>query len=433
MLTAISRYGARVIPNTQQVIAELTRQHQLVQGPHIAEFERAFAARLGAPRATAASYGRMAFYYILKALNLPAGSEVIVPALTFWVVPEMARVAGAKIVFADVDPQTFTLTAETFERAITPRTRVVVPTHLWGLPCDMDDLTRIARRHNIIVIEDCAHALGATYRGQPVGTLGDASFFSLQTLKPLNTYGGGIAVVRDPDVAQRVATLAASEPWPDEKQVTKQLLVGRVQRIAIRPRVFTSLLFPVLWSMSWVRARPDVYLWEHIRPLTHLPKTYTERYSNVQAAIGLEGLTHLDEWTKATQANAAEMSRQLQGTRDLQRPFVPSDRTHAFYQYCAYVPNRDRLVRSCIRRGLDIETLHADVCPQLPLFADAKVPAPGAERAAQAVQLPVYGSLTGRQLQRVAAVIRRALSRDTAIARHQPQTPVRTTRMESRR
>jgi dTDP-4-amino-4,6-dideoxygalactose transaminase len=389
MLTAISRYGARVVPNTQQIIAELSRRDQLVQGPHIARFERAFADVIGAARATATSYGRMAFYYILKALDLPLGSEVVVPALTFWVVPEIVRVAGARVVFADIDPRSFTLRPEAFERAITPRTRAVVPTHLWGLPCDMDAILEIAARHKIAVVEDCAHALGATYRGRQVGTLGDASFFSFQTLKPLNTYGGGMAVVGDAAIAQRVAELTAAERWPDVRSVRKRLLIGRVQRIGIRPRVFTWSLFPLLWLMSWYRARPDVYLWEHIRRLDPLPASYTERYSNAQAAIGLEGLSRFHAWTTVARANAAEMNRELRGLSGIQPPFVPIDRTHVFYQYCAYVPNRDRFVRACLRRGLDIETLHADVCPRLDLFAAEAAPVPGADRAAQAVQVPV--------------------------------------------
>ena len=94
MLTAVSRYGARVIPNTEQTIDALRAKGQLVRGPHLAAFEHAFAARLGASDAITASYGRMAFYYILKALNLPAGGEIVMPALTFWVMPEIARRAG---------------------------------------------------------------------------------------------------------------------------------------------------------------------------------------------------------------------------------------------------------------------------------------------------------------------------------------------------
>src|SRR5262249_50740081 len=149
-------------------------------------FEQAFAARLGGVYAVSAAYGRMAFFYILKALDLPAGGEVIFPALTFWVMPEMARVAGLTPVFADVDPASFNMTAAGLARAITPRTVAVVPTHLWGLPCDMDEITAIARAHGLAVIEDCAHALGAEYHGRPVGTFGDAAIFSFQMLKPLN-------------------------------------------------------------------------------------------------------------------------------------------------------------------------------------------------------------------------------------------------------
>src|SRR5438034_192715 len=111
MLTAISRYGARVIPNTEQIAADCRARGEFIQGPHIDRFEAAFARRAGLPPAHAisASYGRMAFYYILHALALPPGSEIVVPALTFWVIPELARVAGLKVVFADVDPETFTM------------------------------------------------------------------------------------------------------------------------------------------------------------------------------------------------------------------------------------------------------------------------------------------------------------------------------------
>jgi dTDP-4-amino-4,6-dideoxygalactose transaminase len=161
MLNAISRYGARVIPNTMQVIADLDSRGQLIDGPHIAAFEAAFAARLGGVQAVSTSYGRMAFHYILTALNFAPGSEIVFPALTFWVMPEMARVSGLQPVFADVDPVTFNMTADSFERVITPRTVAVVPTHLWGLPCDMDEIVAVAARHDLRVIEDCAHALGA--------------------------------------------------------------------------------------------------------------------------------------------------------------------------------------------------------------------------------------------------------------------------------
>jgi dTDP-4-amino-4,6-dideoxygalactose transaminase len=415
MLSAISRYGARVLPETEDIVAGCKARGELIKGPQIAEFEAAFARRAGMEPAHAvtASYGRMAFYYILQALDLPPGSEIVVPALTFWVVPALARVAGLKVVFADVDPATFTLDPAALERAITPATRAVVPTHLYGLPCDMDGIVAIAARHNLTVIEDCAHALGATYDGRPVGTLGDAGFFSFQTLKPLNCYGGGLALVRDAGIAARVRALAEAARWPDEKRVTNRLLVGRLQRIFIKPWVFTISAFPILWVSSLIGANPDVYLWEDIRSLDPLPDAYTERFPNVQAAIGIAALEALDGWTERTRRHVRVMDRAFGNLPGITVPTVPAGRTHVYYQYCVYGPQRDELVVRCVRRGIDIETLHVDVCSDVELFAGARTEppgAPGAQRAAGAMQIPVYATLTDSQAERVARVVRGVLA-----------------------
>jgi len=414
MLTAISRYGARVLPMTQELIAEVEARGELIEGPQIAEFERAFEQRLGGVRAVSTSYGRMALYYILKAMQFPPGSEIILPALTFWVVPEIARVAGLTPVFADVDPATFNLTPATVARAITPKTVAIVPTHLWGLPCDMDGLLELAQQHRLAVIEDCAHALGARYRDRSVGTLGDGALFSFQTLKPLNTYGGGMAVVRDPGLGDRVAALVAAEPPPTVEMVKKRLFQGRVQRISIRPQVFTWTLFPILWASSYLGANPDVYLWEKIRSLDPLPPDYTARYSNVQAVMGLLALKQLDTWTAETQAHAARITAALARVPGVRLPVVPSDRTHAFYQYCAYMPGRDAVVLECLKRGVDLETLHVDVCTTLDLFSAFAAPAPGAEQTEQALQIPVYESLTPAEVDRVATVVSQIAARQAA-------------------
>jgi dTDP-4-amino-4,6-dideoxygalactose transaminase len=196
MVTPVSRYGPRVVPNTMQTIGALEKSGELIEGPHIAKFEAAFSERVLGRRAIAASYGRMAFFYILKALQFPAGSEVIFPALTFWVMPEMARQAGLKPVFADVDPATFNITAATIERAVTLRTVAVVPTHLWGLPCDMDEIMSVASRHGLAVIEDCAHALGATYdglAGRHVRPRRDLQLSNVQAIERVRRRHGGRA------------------------------------------------------------------------------------------------------------------------------------------------------------------------------------------------------------------------------------------------
>jgi len=153
-LRTIARYGVRSVPGDEKEILAAFRRGEAVTGPAMSEFEERFAAYHYMDHAIAASYGRMAFYYILRALNLPAGSEIIFPALTFWAVPEIARRAGFKPVFVDVDPFTFNLDRTAIEAAITEHTRVIVPTHLYGQPCEMTEILQIAEKHNLIVVED---------------------------------------------------------------------------------------------------------------------------------------------------------------------------------------------------------------------------------------------------------------------------------------
>jgi dTDP-4-amino-4,6-dideoxygalactose transaminase len=277
----------------------------------------------------------------------------------------------------------------------------------------MDAIMAIAARHNLRVVEDCAHALGATFESRPVGTFGDAAFFSFQTLKPLNCYGGGLALIKDAAVAARVRAFAEAERWPDQKRVENRLLVGRLQRVFIKPSVFTLSAFPILWVSSLIGANPDVYLWEQIRSLEPLPDAYTERFPNVQAAIGLAALDHLEKWTEQTRAHARVMDLALGNLPGISIPKTPPNRTHVYYQYCVYGPKRDELVVRCVRRGVDVETLHVDVCSDMDLFAGTRVEpehAPGARRAADAMQIPVYSTLTDEQARRVARVVRSVLA-----------------------
>lgn len=389
-MPAIPRFGTRVVPELQHIIQECRQRKQLVQGPHIEAFEAELARLLGSGhvRACSTEYGRMALYFILKAMNFAPGAEIIVPAFTFWVVPEIVRVAGLTPVFADIDPATFTLCPRAVERAITPNTRAVLPTHLYGMACDMDPILEVARRHNLKIIEDCAHSLGAVYKDRMVGTLGDASFFSFQAFKPLNTYGGGLAWTRDEDVARRVCELADGEQWPSEKRVEHILWAGRWQHTFIRPKVFTYSLFPVWYAASWLDAKPEERLWEGVRPLDPLPDHYRGRFSNVQAAIGLAGLKRLPDFIKRTRRHARMLDNLLGDVPGITIPEIPPGRTHVYYQYCAYVPDSRTIVKGCIRRGVDVAPMYVDVCTRMALFGWNGSAAPGAEKAAMQYRCP---------------------------------------------
>jgi perosamine synthetase len=143
----------------------------------------------------------------------------------------------------------------------------------------------------------------------------------------------------------------------------------------------------------------------------HSPLTYKRRYTNVQAAIGLEGLKYLREWTERAQAHAQLMDEYLKGLNSVTVLHVPPERKHVYYQYCAYVSDRDELVLRCIQRGVDIETLHVDVCTRLALFGPNLPAAPAADQAGTAVQIPVYSGLSESEIMRIAAKVRQVLTR----------------------
>ena len=406
-LRTISRYGARSVPGDEQEIIAAFRRGEAVEGPAIAEFEERFAAYHYVDQAVAASFGRMAFYYILRALAMPRGSEVIFPALTFWAVPEIARRAGLKPVFVDVDPLSFNLDPNKIESAVTERTRAIVPTHLYGRPCDMSEIIPIAEKHDLLVIEDCAQAVGARYRGRLVGTFGAASFFSFQMLKGINTYGGGMAMTNDRQLASRVREQVASEPPQGAEDLARRFIAGFLSRMGINPKGFTFWGYPLQASAS-LFGHYDLskYIWEKIRPLDPFPRSYRKRYSNAQALLGIRGLAKLDEFNACAREHATHYTQGLYDCAAIQTPQVPRDIDHVFYQYCIYISDSARASRRAIRRGVDFETTHVDVCSSLPLFREFAASCPGAELTEAALQLPVYSRLRRSDVERVLRVVR---------------------------
>src|SRR6059036_3274463 len=143
MIRTIARYGARHVPGSMLAALKAIARGEGLRGPSIQEFEKRFAEYHGGRYAVSTSFGRMAFYYILRALDLPTGSEIIFPALTFWVVPEVARRAGLRPVFVDVNPATFNIDPTRIEAGISERTKAIVATHLYGQPCEMTEVMRI--------------------------------------------------------------------------------------------------------------------------------------------------------------------------------------------------------------------------------------------------------------------------------------------------
>ncbi|HRV96030.1 MAG TPA: DegT/DnrJ/EryC1/StrS family aminotransferase, partial [Anaerolineae bacterium] len=186
--------------------------------------------------------GRVALYAILKALGVGPGDEIILPAFTCVVVPNAILYLGARPIYADIEPDSYNLSARTVEPLITARTRVILGQNTFGLSADLDPLMALARDYRLTMVEDCAHGLGGSYKGRPNGTVADAAFFSSQWSKPFSTGLGGVAYTANPALAQAIAPIAAAMSRPDLGQ--QAMLQGQLwlRPLANQPRLYYGLV-----------------------------------------------------------------------------------------------------------------------------------------------------------------------------------------------
>jgi dTDP-4-amino-4,6-dideoxygalactose transaminase len=352
---------ARLKPEIDAAIARVLESSAFILGREVDEFEQAFAAYCGAQHAIGVASGTAALHLALLACGVERGHEVITTPHTFIATAEAIAQAGARPVFVDIDPTTYNLDPSLVEAAISPRTRAVVPVHLYGRPADMDGLLAVARRRGLRVIEDAAQAHGARYKGRRVGTLGDAGCFSFYPGKNLGAYGdGGMVTTDDPEIAHRIRMLRD-------------------------------------------HGRTDKY--------THQVWGYGERLDALQAAVLGVKLRHLDAWNDARRRAATHYRILLEGC-PVVLPADPSDGESVYHLFVIRARDRDRVLGELkaggIGAGIHYPTpLHLQpACAHLGYRAGTF---PHAEAAAnEVVSLPLYPEMSPGQHERVAAIVRDA-------------------------
>jgi perosamine synthetase len=326
----------------------------LAQGHRVAEFEAQFAQLCGVKHAVAVASGTAALWLALLAQGIGPGDEVITTPFSFIASSNCILYVGAKPVFVDIEPDTYLLNPSAIEERITAHTRAILPVHLYGQPCDMSAIMRIARRHDLIVIEDACQAHGATYQGMPVGGFGTGCF-SLYATKNMTTGEGGIITTNDDDLAERLRLLRNH---------------GQSQR------------------------------YEHVILGYHF------RITEIQAALGLVQLRKLPAWTEQRIANAKYLSERLQG---VQLPAVAPGRRHVFHQYTIRV-NGDRATLQQHLREQRIGTavhyprpIHHQPFYQSLGYRDVLPEAEAASR--QVLSLPIHPDLSQTDLDRIVAAV----------------------------
>jgi dTDP-4-amino-4,6-dideoxygalactose transaminase len=320
----------------------------LAQGARVAELEQLFAAWLGVEHAVATSSGTTALHLALLAHDIGPGDEVITSSFTFIASPNAVLFTGATPVFADIDPVTYNLDPEAVERAITPRTRAIMPVHLFGLPAAMPAFLDIARRHNLVLIEDAAQAHGAAVDGRRAGTFATACF-SFYPTKNMTTGEGGMVTTNDAAVAERVRLLRAH---------------------GMRVRYQHEIL------------------------------GYNFRLTDLHAAVGIAQLPHLEAWNARRRANAAYLSRHLPGVTV---PVEPAGYHHVYHQYTVRVADgrRDALQAFLADAGIGTGVYYPIAAHQQPVYLDRgyRVSLPVTEQAAREVlSLPVHPSVDDQDL-----------------------------------
>jgi dTDP-4-amino-4,6-dideoxygalactose transaminase len=318
-----------------------------VLGDEVAAFEREFAAYCGTSHAVAVNTGTSALHLALLAAKVGPGDDVITVPFTFVATVAAIRYTGARAVFVDIDPISFTMNVRQLEAAITPRTKAILPVHLYGQPADMDPILDVARRHHLIVIEDSAQAHGATYMGRPVGSIGDMGCFSFYPGKNLGAYGeGGMVTTNNPDFARTIAML---RDWGQE------------------------------------------------RKYHHVLQGYNYRLEGIQGAVLRVKLRHLEAWTEARRARAARYDTLLCRAA-VATPGVVSNRRHVYHVYAIRSSQRDQLQQALQANGVHTG-IHYPIPVHLqPAYATPDYQAgafPESERAAaEVLSLPMYAELT---------------------------------------
>ena len=304
-------YGRQWIDDVAAV-AEALRADWLTQGPTIAEFERAVAARVGAKHGVAFANGTAALHAACFAAGMGPGDEVITSPITFVASANCALYLGARIAFADIRPDTYCLDPEKLELAITPATKAIVAVDHTGQPCDLGEIGAIAKHHRITLIEDAAHALGATYRGKPVGSLSDMTMFSFHPVKHITTGEGGMITTEDPDLARKMRVFrnhgisrdAASMGLGDQAADN----VG-----GVKPGRNPATPAPWYYEMQALG--------------------FNYRITDIQCALGLSQLKKLDRSLERRREISQRYTDAFANSRVLVTPYQEPDRESAWHLY----------------------------------------------------------------------------------------------------
>lgn len=336
-------------------------------GSAVGEFERKFAEHLGVRHAVTVSSGTAALHLALLAAGIGEGDEVIVPTFTMIASAAAVCYTGAMPVFVDAERDTWNMDVAAIAAKITPRTRAIMPVHIYGLPCDMDPILELARAHRLLVIEDAAEAIGSRYKQRRCGAIGELGCFSFFANKVITTGEGGMVTTSDDALAAKL-------------------------------RYFKNLCFPMQGPRRYVHA--DI--------------GFNYRMPNTSAAIGLAQLERVEDYVARRQNNAARYNERLRGRRGITTPAERPWAVNSFWMYSILIedefgPTRDEVMQRLLEKGIDTRSFFVPMHRQQALIdygCDVSGSYASSEDiSARGLYLPSSSGLTDAQIERVCSTL----------------------------
>jgi dTDP-4-amino-4,6-dideoxygalactose transaminase len=328
--------------------------HGLGAGPMVTKFEKAYAEFAGVKHAIATNSGTAALHLAVLGAGVKPGDEVILPSFTFVATAEIVVIAGAKPVFVDIDAETYNISPHEIEKAITKKTRAIIPVDLYGLPADMQPIREIADENGLLLIEDACQAHGATYKGKPAGALADVACWSFYASKNMTTGEGGMVTTNNSEVAEKIRFMRSH----GEKEKYISVMLG-----------------------------------------------YNYRMTEMQAALGCVQLEKLPKFLAKRRENAGRLSEKLKGVKGLKLPSEPKDYKHSWYLYTVRLEDaeekeRDKIVEGLRLRGIGAEVYYKNPIHLMPYYRNfGKCRLPETEKAAKQVfSLPIHPGVTEEQI-----------------------------------
>jgi dTDP-4-amino-4,6-dideoxygalactose transaminase len=359
-------------PAIDAAIAAVIAESAFIRGTYVEAFEQAWANTFGVPHCVSCANGTDALYIAMRALGVKPGDEVITTAHSWISTSETITQAGARVVFCDTDYHTFTIDPQLIEPKITSRTVGIIPVHLYGQACDMDAIMSIARKHSLWVIEDCAQAHLARYKGKLVGTFGDIATFSFYPGKNLGAYGDAGCLV------------TANDRWAD-------------------------------WAAAFAR---------HGGKGEHVMEGINSRLDGLQAAILLAKLPYLPAWTEARRCVASYYDKMLTDIGGILTPRVAQDREHVYHLYVIRTEKRDLLRKYLSNRRIATVLNYPKALPFYPAYAylghsAEEFPIAHADQS-RILSLPVYPEMSGEMMTYVVESIADFLSKEEPFPAAEP-------------